>query len=153
MNNTLGTMSGMCSKLKFYFFSLLFPHRRTSISYSSPLHLLSLWRKEWISCLGHLGWEPRDAELCLFFLFSLKSSCQSNVCVLPFAPPSMNFTGPGPKRRLAGGEVCLIWSWVWAYDLFWCKLDAWKAGKHWGFISCFSLEPWDYHVKLAEKAS
>lgn len=113
MNNTLGTMSGMCSKLKFYFFSLLFPHRRTSISYSSPLHLLSLWRKEWISCLGHLGWEPRDAELCLFFLFSLKSSCQSNVCILPFAPPSMNFTGPGPKRRLAGGEVCLIWSWVW----------------------------------------
>lgn len=118
-NNMSWTVSGMCSKLKFYFLSLLFPHRRRSISYSSPLHLLSLWRKEWISCLGRLGWEPRDAQLCPFFFFSLKSSCQSNVCVLlPFAPPPMNFTGPGPRWRLAGGEFCLIWSWVWESSYF-----------------------------------
>lgn len=106
-------ISGMCSKLKLYFLSLLFPQRRISISVSLLPHLLSLRGEEWIIWRGHLRWESRDAQFYPFLFFSLKSSCQVKACpVLP-----SEYAGGAFQVALARGKVCLVWGLVWEASL------------------------------------
>lgn len=112
-SNMSWEISGMCSKLKRYFLSLSFPHRRISISFSLLPHLLSLRGEEWIIWRGHLRWDSRDAQFYPFLFFSLKSSCQVKAClVLPSA-----YSGGASQVALAGGKVCLVWDLVWEASL------------------------------------
>lgn len=98
-------------------------------------------------------WDPSELKQIQSFSGYLRPFVKiATQCSPPFIMSLCNVTLQLLHQDVETISLHGSWIWVWACDLLWCKSEAYKVLEHWGFISCFSLGPWDYYVRKVEKA-